>query len=122
MHPGQDTFAQFNDKYNALSNPTCTWPGGKGADGNFLDGCVSSTSSVATPIYKCGVTRDSPVKMTETSDTGEALMLSSRLFLLGAIVGLLASLAMALGHVGYGISAVPADFPTNTRICQLNPC
>jgi hypothetical protein len=122
MHSGQDTFAQFNDKYAAMSSPTCSWPGGRGADGNFLPGCASTPSSAATPIYQCGVTRDSQTKMTETSDTGEALMLSSRLFLLGAIVGLLASLAMALGHVGYGISAVPADFPTNTRICQLNPC
>lgn len=116
-----DPYSTFKSQIDAVNNPTCVWPGGLGADGKLLQGCSSATT-VATPIYKCGVTRDSPLKMTETSDTGEALMLSSRLFLIGAIVGLLASLAMALGHVGYGISAVPADFPTNTHACQLNPC
>lgn len=117
----KEPYSTFKTKRDAIKNPKCVWPGGLGADGEPIHGCTSSTA-FATPIYKCGITRDSPVKMTETSDTGEALMLSSRLFLIGAIVGLLASLAMALGHVGYGISAVPADFPTNTHVCQLNPC
>ena len=60
--------------------------------------------------------------MTDENDTGEAMFIASRLFVIGASLGLLAATARAFAMWLYGISAIPSDVPAKKTVIDCIGC